>query len=76
MFGAIRSIAAFRLTGAPTDYLLLGSDSGRLVILKFDKDRQQFVKVHQARRANLTWYFTIRQRFTSSRCAVTCAAPI
>lgn len=50
VFGCIRSLAAFRLTGAPTDYIIVGSDSGRIVILKFDKDKSLFVKVHQVRR--------------------------
>lgn len=35
-FGTIRSIAAFRLTGNNRDYVVVGSDSGRIVILFFD----------------------------------------
>jgi len=29
------------------DYLVLGSDSGRIVILDFDAEKKAFVKVHQ-----------------------------
>lgn len=29
VFGCIRSIAPFRITGASTDYIIIGSDSGR-----------------------------------------------
>lgn len=47
VFGAIRSLAAFRMHGAPTDYIVVGSDSGRIVILQFSNDKNQFVKVHQ-----------------------------
>jgi splicing factor 3B subunit 3 len=47
VFGCIRSLAAFRMIGAQTDYIVLGSDSGRIVILKFNKDKSQFQKVHQ-----------------------------
>ncbi|CAN6237656.1 unnamed protein product [Urochloa humidicola] len=47
VFGAIRSLAPFRLTGANKDYLVVGSDSGRLVILEYNPDRNRFDKVHQ-----------------------------
>eukprot|EP00798_Chlamydomonas_sp_ICE-L_P023642 gene23642-9170_t len=47
VFGAIRSVAAFRMTGAQTDYIIVGSDSGRIVILKYHKDKNTFQKVHQ-----------------------------
>lgn len=46
-FGCIRSLAAFRLTGAQRDYVIIGSDSGRIVILDFNKEKNTFVKVHQ-----------------------------
>ena len=46
-FGNIRSIAPFRLPGSSRDVILVGSDSGRLVILEFDPRRRAFVKVHQ-----------------------------
>lgn len=47
VFGVIRSIAAFRLTGATCDYIVVGSDSGRIVILEFDVKRNCFKKVHE-----------------------------
>lgn len=47
VFGTIRSLSAFRLTGAPRDYIVVGSDSGRIVILEFDKDKNVFKKLHQ-----------------------------
>ena len=67
VFGSIRSLAAFRLTGGtkgePTvriclflprhlhpvfsDYAIVGSDSGRIVILDYDPKTSSFVKLHQ-----------------------------
>ena len=47
IFGIIRSIAAFRLTGNNRDYVVVGSDSGRIVILIFDNEKNIFDKVHQ-----------------------------
>lgn len=47
VFGIIRSIAAFRLTGSPKDYLAIGSESGRIVILEYLPDKNKFDKVHQ-----------------------------
>ncbi|GBF95175.1 splicing factor 3B subunit 3-like [Raphidocelis subcapitata] len=47
VFGCVRSLAAFRLTGASRDYVILGSDSGRIVILDYKADKGKFVKVHQ-----------------------------
>ena len=43
----IRSLAPFRLPGGATDYVVVGSDSGRLVILRFDAAAGAFAKVHQ-----------------------------
>ena len=45
-FGIVRSMAAFRLPGANKDYLVLGSDSGRISVLEFNKERNQFERVH------------------------------
>lgn len=45
MFGCIRSLAAFRLTGAQRDYVIIGSDSGRIIILDYNKDKNVFTKV-------------------------------
>ncbi|TFY79904.1 hypothetical protein EWM64_g4112 [Hericium alpestre] len=47
VFGSIRSLAAFRLTGGNKDYAIVGSDSGRIVILDYDPKTSSFVKVHQ-----------------------------
>lgn len=47
VFGIIRSIAAFRLTGGFKDYLAIGSESGRIVILEYLPDKNKFDKVHQ-----------------------------
>ncbi|KAG2485365.1 hypothetical protein HYH03_015856 [Edaphochlamys debaryana] len=47
VFGCIRSMAAVRLTGSSVDHLMLGSDSGRIVLIKFNKDKNAWVKVHQ-----------------------------
>ncbi|XP_055389002.1 splicing factor 3B subunit 3-like [Condylostylus longicornis] len=47
VFGIIRSITTFRLTGSPKDYLVVGSDSGRIVVLEFNSTKNCFDKVHQ-----------------------------
>ncbi|XP_061998714.1 spliceosome-associated protein 130 A-like [Rosa rugosa] len=47
IFGAIRSLAPFRLTGSRKDYIVVGSDSGRIVILEYNKDKNVFDKIHQ-----------------------------
>ncbi|KAJ3669496.1 hypothetical protein LUZ60_011446 [Juncus effusus] len=47
IFGAIRSLVPFRLTGSQKDYLAVGSDSGRIVILEYNKERNCFDQVHQ-----------------------------
>ncbi|ORX55119.1 hypothetical protein DM01DRAFT_1407145 [Hesseltinella vesiculosa] len=46
-FGLIRSIAPFRLTGASKDLLILGSDSGRIVILEYNPTKNTFDKLQQ-----------------------------
>ena len=46
-FGIVRSLSAFRLIGMQKDFLVIGSDSGRIVILEYDQERKTFVKVHQ-----------------------------
>ncbi|KAF1745117.1 hypothetical protein MXB_2594 [Myxobolus squamalis] len=40
-FGLIRSLMAFRLTGGQKDYLVIGSDSGRIVILEYNPLHQE-----------------------------------
>lgn len=47
VFGAIRSLVQFRLTGSQKDYIVVGSDSGRIVILEYNKEKNMFEKVHQ-----------------------------
>lgn len=47
VFGVIRSMQAFRLTGGSKDYLAIGSDAGRIVILEYNVTKQCFDKVHQ-----------------------------
>ncbi|XP_078444050.1 spliceosome-associated protein 130 A [Wolffia australiana] len=47
VFGAVRSLAQFRLTGSHKDYLVVGSDSGRIVILEYNVAAARFDKVHQ-----------------------------
>jgi splicing factor 3B subunit 3 len=47
MFGLIRSMIAFKLIGMLKHFLVIGSDSGRIVVLEFDQNLKRFVKVHQ-----------------------------
>ncbi|KAL6126564.1 hypothetical protein ACLB2K_074611 [Fragaria x ananassa] len=47
IFGAIRSLAPFRLTGSGKDYIVVGSDSGRIVILCYNANKNVFEKIHQ-----------------------------
>ncbi|KAG8790078.1 pre-mRNA-splicing factor rse1 [Ceratobasidium sp. 428] len=47
-FGTIRSIAAFRLTGGTkADYCIVGSDSGRIIVLEYDPKTNSFLKLQQ-----------------------------
>lgn len=47
VFGVIRALAPFRLTGGNKDYIVVGSDSGRIVILEYNAVKNTFEKVHQ-----------------------------
>ena len=47
VFGIIRSLQAFRFPGSHEDYIIVGSDSGRIVILKFSAEKNMFLKIHQ-----------------------------
>lgn len=47
IFGIIRSLMAFRLTGGNKDYIVVGSDSGRIVILEYIPSKNILEKVHQ-----------------------------
>lgn len=46
VFGIVRRISTIRLPGAPTDLLLVASDSGRIVILKYDSEKNIFERIH------------------------------
>ncbi|RPD53419.1 hypothetical protein L226DRAFT_617381 [Lentinus tigrinus ALCF2SS1-7] len=47
VFGSIRALHPFRLTGGTKDYVIVASDSGRIVILDYDPKLSCFVKIHQ-----------------------------
>ena len=47
VFGCVRSLATLRLPGTAQDFLVVGSDSGRLAVLRFDKERSRFEAVHR-----------------------------
>ncbi|ORX89541.1 hypothetical protein K493DRAFT_326164 [Basidiobolus meristosporus CBS 931.73] len=47
VFGVIRSLSPFRLTGGSKDYVVAGTDSGRVVILEYNPTKNCFEKVHQ-----------------------------
>ena len=47
VYGIVRSIIPFRLLGMQRDFLVIGSDSGRIVILDYDKTKGEFVKIIQ-----------------------------
>lgn len=47
VFGMIRKIIPFRLTGLTTDYVVVGSDSGRITILEFKPEKERFEVLHQ-----------------------------
>eukprot|EP00754_Rhynchopus_humris_P036374 Rhum_TRINITY_DN18509_c0_g1::Rhum_TRINITY_DN18509_c0_g1_i1::g.167541::m.167541/K12830/SF3B3, SAP130, RSE1; splicing factor 3B subunit 3 len=46
-FGLVRRVEAFRLPGQNKDYLVVTSDSGRIVVLEFDAKAGTWTKVHQ-----------------------------
>ena len=45
VFGEIRCIMSFRLTGGNKDYVVCGSDSGRICILEYIPNKNKFEKV-------------------------------
>uniref|UniRef100_A0A1I7YY27 MMS1_N domain-containing protein n=1 Tax=Steinernema glaseri TaxID=37863 RepID=A0A1I7YY27_9BILA len=47
VFGIIRSLLSFRLTGGTKDYIAVGSDSGRIVVLEYNPQKHCFERVHQ-----------------------------
>jgi splicing factor 3B subunit 3 len=46
VFGVIRSIQPYRYSGGGKDYVIVGSDSGRIVILEWQAEKNKFVKIH------------------------------
>ncbi|KAJ0408897.1 hypothetical protein ATCC90586_005934 [Pythium insidiosum] len=46
VFGIIRSLHTFRLPGSTQDYLVVGSDSGKIVVLEVDATTNQFEARH------------------------------
>jgi len=46
IFGVVRSLMAFRLTKGAKDYIIVGSDSGRISILEYNPSKNVFEKVH------------------------------
>ena len=47
VFGIIRSVSSFRLFGTNRDHILLGTDSGRIVVLQYNGEKNVFEKLHQ-----------------------------
>ncbi|GIQ85455.1 hypothetical protein KIPB_007122, partial [Kipferlia bialata] len=48
VFGLIRSISAFRLIGSNVDSLVIGSDSGILMVVRYSEEQRDWVEVAQA----------------------------
>src|SRR5579871_1028571 len=46
VFGIIRAIMPFRLAGSPKDYILIGSDSGRIVTMEYLPESNTFQRIH------------------------------
>ncbi len=46
VFGVVRSLMAFRLTKGTKDYVIVGSDSGRIAILEYNPAKNGFDRVH------------------------------
>ncbi|KAM5475209.1 pre-mRNA-splicing factor rse1 [Microsporum audouinii] len=46
VFGIIRSLAAFRLAGSNKDYIIIGSDSGRITIVEYVPAQNRFNRIH------------------------------
>ena len=45
-FGLIRSLKSFRLAGANRDYVIIGSDSGKISIVEYDEEKKDWKLVH------------------------------
>ncbi|KAI9823099.1 MAG: pre-mRNA-splicing factor rse1 [Sarea resinae] len=46
VFGIIRTLAAFRLAGSNKDYIIIGSDSGRITIIEYVSAQNKFNRLH------------------------------
>ncbi|KAJ6189850.1 hypothetical protein N7519_004758 [Penicillium mononematosum] len=46
VFGIIRSLAAFRVAGSSKDYIIIGSDSGRITIVEYVPSQNRFNRIH------------------------------
>ena len=46
VFGMIRALSTCRLTGGNRDYIVLGTDAGKVVILEYSAEKQAFERVH------------------------------
>ncbi|KAJ5544523.1 hypothetical protein N7461_006827 [Penicillium sp. DV-2018c] len=46
VFGIIRSLAAFRVSGSNKDYIIIGSDSGRITIIEYIASQNRFSRIH------------------------------
>jgi len=46
IFGVVRSLMSFRLTGGGRDFLIVGSDSGRIAILEYNVTKNALERVH------------------------------
>uniref|UniRef100_A0A8D8RL10 Splicing factor 3B subunit 3 n=2 Tax=Cacopsylla melanoneura TaxID=428564 RepID=A0A8D8RL10_9HEMI len=47
VFGVIQSLIPFRLMNGSKDYIVVGSDSGRIVVLEYNPSKNVLEKVHQ-----------------------------
>ena len=47
VFGNTRSLASVRVAGGAKDYLVFGSDAGRIVVAEYNDTTNAFVRVHQ-----------------------------
>ncbi|CAF9939561.1 MAG: pre-mRNA-splicing factor rse1 [Alectoria fallacina] len=46
LFGIIRTLAAFRIAGSNKDYIIIGSDSGRITIIEYVPSQNRFNRLH------------------------------
>lgn len=46
IFGIIRSLAIFRLAGSSKDFIILGTDSGRIAVVEYLPEKNRFSRIH------------------------------